>query len=84
MTSETESASEGNRPLKKKISITIDEDLVKLLQKLSFEQSRPLSHYINYVLRRHVESIYGDALLTASTSDMTADSKAPDESKSKS
>ena len=41
------------RPFKKKISITIDEDLLEVLTELAWEDGRNLSNYINYVLKAH-------------------------------
>ena len=43
------------RPLKEKISITIDSDLLEKLRETADEDCRPLSQYINLVLRKHVE-----------------------------
>lgn len=43
------------RPLKDKISITIDSDLVESLRVKAEEDWRPLSQYINLVLRRYME-----------------------------
>ena len=43
------------RPLKERISITIDSDLLEKLREKSDEDCRPLSQYINLVLRKHVE-----------------------------
>ena len=41
--------------VKKKISITIDSDLLEKLREKADEDCRPLSQYINLVLRKHVE-----------------------------
>lgn len=43
------------RPLKERISITIDSDLLEKLREKSDVDCRPLSQYINLVLRKHVE-----------------------------
>ena len=43
------------RPLKERISITIDSYLLEKLREKSDEDCRPLSQYINLVLRKHVE-----------------------------
>ena len=43
------------RPLKERISITIDSVLLEKLREKSDEDCRPLSQYINLVLRKHVE-----------------------------
>ena len=45
------------RPLKEKVSITLDSDLLETLRRLSEEDERPLSQYINLVLRRHVKQL---------------------------
>ena len=44
------------RPLKEKISITIDEDLLKTIRELAEEDDRSLSQYINLVLKKHIET----------------------------
>ena len=43
------------RPLKEKISITIDSDLLEKLREEADEDCRPLSQYINLILRRYIE-----------------------------
>jgi hypothetical protein len=45
------------RPLKEKISITIDSDLLEKLRIRSEEDDRSLSQYINLVLKRHLEQL---------------------------
>ena len=45
------------KPLKDKISITIDNDLLEKLRQLAEADDRPLSSYINLVLKKHLESI---------------------------
>ena len=42
------------RPLKKKISITIDEDVLEELRLMAEENDRSLSQYINLVLKAHI------------------------------
>lgn len=44
------------KPLKEKISITIDGDLLKIVKNLAELDDRSLSQYINMVLREHVKS----------------------------
>ena len=46
------------KPLKEKISITIDNDLLEKLRYYSEKDDRSLSQYINIVLKKHVESIH--------------------------
>ena len=43
------------KPLNERISITIDSDLLEKLRDNADEDCRPLSQYINLVLRKHVE-----------------------------
>lgn len=43
------------KPLKERISITIDSDLLEKLREKADEDCRTLSQYINLVLRKHVE-----------------------------
>lgn len=43
------------KPLKMKISITIDSDLLEDLRKAAEEDERPLSQYINLVLRKYMK-----------------------------
>ena len=45
------------KPLKDKISITIDSDLLEKIRYLAEYDDRSLSQYINLVLRRHLETI---------------------------
>ena len=44
------------KPLKEKISITIDSDLLKELKVLAERDDRSLSQYINLILRKYVKS----------------------------
>jgi len=43
------------KPLKEKISITIDSDLLEALKELAENDDRSLSGYINIILKKHVE-----------------------------
>ena len=45
------------RPLKEKISITIDSDLLEKLREIADMDCRPLSQYINLVLKKHLEEL---------------------------
>ena len=45
------------KPLKEKISITIDGDLLEKLRKNAENDERSLSQYINLVLKKHLENI---------------------------
>ncbi len=44
------------KPLKEKISITIDEDVLKELKIRAEEDDRSLSQYINLVLKKHIKN----------------------------
>lgn len=44
------------KPLKEKISITIDSDLLEKLKLLAEEDDRSLSQYINLVLKKFLEN----------------------------
>ncbi|MBE6965381.1 MAG: toxin-antitoxin system protein [Oscillospiraceae bacterium] len=44
------------KPLKQKISITIDGDLLEKLKVAAEEDERSLSQYINLVLKKFIES----------------------------
>ena len=43
------------KPLKEKISITIDGDILEKIRDLAEYDGRSLSQYINLVLKRHLE-----------------------------
>lgn len=43
------------KPLKEKISITIDADLLLKLRQLAEDDDRSLSQYINLILKQHID-----------------------------
>ena len=43
------------KPLKEKISITVDGDILELARAAAEEQDRSLSQYINLVLKEHLK-----------------------------
>ncbi len=45
------------RPLKNKVSVSIDSDIEKAIKELSQLDDRSFSQYINRVLRKHLETI---------------------------
>ncbi|MBQ8383361.1 MAG: toxin-antitoxin system protein [Clostridia bacterium] len=45
------------RPLKEKISITIDNDVLEVLREEAEKDERSLSQYINLILRQHIKTI---------------------------
>lgn len=44
------------RPLKEKVSITLDEDVVEKIKMLAEEDERSFSQYINKVLKNHLKN----------------------------
>ncbi len=44
------------KPLKEKISITIDNDILKKLRELAEADDRSLSQYINLILREYIRN----------------------------
>ena len=42
------------KPLKQKVSITLDEDVIEKIKKMSEECDRSFSQYINLVLKEHI------------------------------
>lgn len=45
------------KPLKEKISITLDGDLLEELKKLAEKDDRSLSRYINFILKKYIENL---------------------------
>ena len=45
------------KPLKKSVGITLDSDIVEKIRQLADNDSRPLSQYINIVLRAHIAEL---------------------------
>lgn len=45
------------KPLKEKVSITLDSDIIKKLKDLAEDDDRSFSQYINMVLKEHLNSI---------------------------
>ena len=47
------------RPLKEKISITIDNDILEKIKCNAEKDDRSLSQYINLVLKQHIKDLEG-------------------------
>lgn len=45
------------RPLKQKVSVTLDEDIVKRVKELADEEQRSFSQYVNLVLTEHLKKL---------------------------
>lgn len=43
------------KPLKSKVSITLDEDVITKIKELAENDDRSFSQYINIVLKKHIE-----------------------------
>lgn len=43
------------KPLKTKVSITLDSDVIEILKKLAEEDDRSFSQYINLILKEYVK-----------------------------
>lgn len=52
---------ETMKPLKVKVSLSLDEEIVKKLRILADEDDRQLSSYINIVLRNYLRSLEDSA-----------------------
>ncbi|MBQ7117522.1 MAG: ribbon-helix-helix protein, CopG family [Clostridia bacterium] len=42
------------KPLKEKVSITLDEDVVSRIREMAEEDDRSFSQYINKILKEHI------------------------------
>lgn len=45
------------KPLKERVSITIDNDIIAKIKELAEQDDRSVSQYINLILREHIASI---------------------------
>ena len=45
------------KPLKNKVSITLDADVIDKIKELAEEDDRSFSQYINLVLREHIQNL---------------------------
>jgi len=45
------------KPLKAKVSITLDNDIIERIKELSENEDRSFSQYINLVLKEHINKI---------------------------
>jgi hypothetical protein len=48
------------KPLKNKVSITLDEDVIERIKQLAESDDRSFSQYINMVLKEHLNKIDND------------------------
>ncbi len=44
------------RPRKRKMSVTLDGDIIEIIKELAEKDGRSLSQYINQILKKHIES----------------------------
>lgn len=45
------------KPVKKKVSMTLDEDLCSIITDLAEKEDRSFSQYVNRTLRAHVQAV---------------------------
>ena len=45
------------KPLKNKVSITLDEDIIEQIKQLAEDDDRSFSQYINMVLKEHLNTL---------------------------
>ncbi len=45
------------KPLKKKVSITLDEDIIEKIKEMAENCDRSFSQYINLVLKEHIHLV---------------------------
>ncbi len=45
------------KPLKNKVSITLDADIIDKIKELAEEDDRSFSQYINLVLKEHIKNL---------------------------
>ncbi len=45
------------KPLKERVSITLDDDVIKKLKELAEKDDRSLSQYINLILKKYVKDV---------------------------
>lgn len=45
------------KPLKSKVSITLDDDVVKEVKRLAEEDDRSFSQYVNLILKEHLSQL---------------------------
>lgn len=43
------------KPLKVKVSVTLDEETVQQIKQLSEDDDRSFSQYVNHILKKHIE-----------------------------
>ena len=48
------------KPLKSKVSITLDNDIINKIKELSEEDDRSFSQYINMVLKQYLKNNHND------------------------
>ena len=49
------------KPLKKKVSITLDEDIIEKVKLLAEDQDRSFSQYVNLVLKEHIRQLESES-----------------------
>ena len=60
------------KPLKNKVSITLDEDVIRQIHKLAESDDRNFSQYINLILKKHIQE-RGNTFANNTASEIHAD-----------
>lgn len=61
----------AQKPLKAKVSITLDEDVIRQIRELAEADDRNFSQYINLVLKKHISKDIKDIELDETTKNKT-------------
>ncbi len=61
----------AQKPLKAKVSITLDEDVIRQIRELAEADDRNFSQYINLVLKKHISKDIKDIELDEATKNKT-------------
>lgn len=46
------------KPLKSKVSVSLDDDVIQIIKELADSDDRTLSSYINLVLKKHLKTFF--------------------------
>ncbi len=58
------------KPLKSKVSISLDDDIIRITKELADADDRTLSSYINIVLKKHIKACLREKSNYASTGEV--------------
>lgn len=58
------------KPLKSKVSISLDDDIIRLTRELAEDDDRTFSSYVNIVLKKHIKARLKEKNLYGTTSEL--------------